>query len=129
MGRFIKIRVGDVTLQGELNESPTASLIWKALPMEGTGNRWGEEIYCAIPVKAELDDTARAVVERGDLGYWPQGQALCIFFGPTPVSRGDEIRPASPVNLVGKIRGDLRLLKEAAEGTKVRVEKETQVAS
>lgn len=124
MDRCIQIRVGDVTLQGELNESPTASIIWEALPIEGTGNRWGEEIYFAIPVKAELDDTARAVVERGDLGYWPQGHALCIFFGPTPVSRGDEIRPASPVNLVGKIRGDLRVLKEAAEGTMVRLDKE-----
>jgi hypothetical protein len=124
MDRCIQIHVGDVTLEGELNESPTASLIWEALPIEGTGNRWGEEIYFAIPVKAELDDTARGVVERGDLGYWPQGHALCIFFGPTPVSRGDEIRPASPVNLVGKIRGNLRVLKEAAEGTTVRLDKE-----
>ena len=124
MDRCIQIHVGDVTLEGELNESPTALLIWEALPIEGTGNRWGEEIYFAIPVKAELDDTARAVVERGDLGYWPQGHALCIFFGPTPVSRGEEIRPASPVNLVGKIRGNLRVLKEAAEGTMVRLDKE-----
>ena len=124
MDRCIQIHVGDVTLQGELNESPTASIIWEALPIEGRGNRWGEEIYFAIPVAAQLDDTARAVVERGDLGYWPQGHALCIFFGPTPVSRGDEIRPASPVNIVGKIRGDLRALKEAAEGTIVRLDKE-----
>jgi hypothetical protein len=124
MDRFIQIHVGDVTLQGELNESPTASIIWEALPIEGTGNRWGEEIYFAIPVAAELEDTARAVVERGDLGYWPQGHALCIFFGPTPMSRGDEIRPASPVNIVGKIRGDLRALKEVAEGTIVRLDKE-----
>jgi hypothetical protein len=124
MSRFIKIRVGDVTVQGELNESPTASLIWGALPIKGTGSRWGEEIYFAIPVEADLDDTARAVVERGDLGYWPQGQALCIFFGPTPISRGDEIRPASPVNIVGKIKSDLRSLTEAAEGSRVRVERE-----
>jgi hypothetical protein len=124
MSRFIKIRIGDVTVQGELNESPTASLIWGALPIKGTGSRWGEEIYFAIPVEADLDDTARAVVERGDLGYWPQGQALCIFFGPTPISRGDEIRPASPVNIVGKIKSDLRSLTEAAEGSRVRVERE-----
>jgi hypothetical protein len=124
MDRCIQIHVGDVTLQGELNESPTASLIWEALPIEDMGNRWGAEIYFAIPVKAELDDTARAVVEHGDLGYWPQGHALCIFFGPTPVSRGDEIRPASPVNIVGKIRGDLRALKEVADGTIVRLAKE-----
>ncbi len=124
MDRFIQIYVGDATLQGELNESSTAALIWEALPIEGSGNRWGEEIYFAIPVTAELDDTARAVVERGDLGYWPQGHALCIFFGPTPASRGDEIRPASPVNIVGKIKGDLRVLKGVAEGTIVRLDKE-----
>jgi len=123
MDRGIRIQIGDVVLQGELNKSPTASLIWEALPIEGRGNRWGEEIYFAIPVAAELDETARAVVERGDLGYWPQGHALCIFFGPTPVSRGDEIRPASPVNIVGNIKGDLRVLKEVAEGTIVRLDK------
>jgi hypothetical protein len=124
MSRRIKIRIGDSVVQGELNDSPTATLIWEALPIEGEGNRWGDEIYFAIPVEAELDDTARAVVERGDLGYWPQGHSLCIFFGPTPMSRGDEIRPASPVNLVGKIRGDLQIFKDAAEGTMVRLAKE-----
>jgi hypothetical protein len=124
MARFIKICVGDVVVRGEMHESRTATLIWEALPIESTGNRWGEEIYFAIPVEAELDDTARSVVDRGDLGYWPQGQALCIFFGPTPVSRGDEIRPASAVNIVGKIRGDLRILKGVAEGAAVLVEKE-----
>ncbi len=124
MERRIQIRVGDIVLQGELNKSPTASLIWEALPITGKGNLWGEEIYFAIPVKAALDDTARAVVEHGDLGYWPQGHALCIFFGPTPVSRGDEIRPASPVNIVGKIKGDLRILKRVAEGTTVHLDRE-----
>jgi hypothetical protein len=92
--------------------------------MEGRGNRWGDEIYFAIPIEAELDDTARAVVEQGDLGYWPTGHALCIFFGPTPASQGDEIRPASPVNLVGKITGDLQVFKDAAEGSLVRLDKE-----
>ena len=129
MDRCIKIRFGDVVVRGEMHESLTATLIWEALPLESTGSRWGAEIYFAIPVEAELDDTARSVVERGDLGYWPQGHALCIFFGPTPVSRGDEIRPASPVNIVGKIRGDLRIFKEAAEGTMVRLDKEEEVAS
>jgi hypothetical protein len=124
MSKRIKIYIGDSVVQGELNESPTAALIWEALPIEGEGNRWGEEIYFAIPVDAGLDDSAREVVERGDLGYWPQGHALCIFFGPTPVSQGDEIRPASPVNLVGKIRGDLHIFKDAAEGTMVHLAKE-----
>jgi hypothetical protein len=124
MDRCIEIRIGKSVVQGELNESPTAALIWEALPMEGRGNRWGDEIYFAIPIEAELDDTARAVVEQGDLGYWPTGHALCIFFGPTPASQGDEIRPASPVNLVGKITGDLQVFKDAAEGSLVRLDKE-----
>ena len=124
MDRIIKICFGDSVVRGELNESPTAALIWEALPIEGEGNLWGEEIYFAIPVEAELDDSARAVVERGDLGYWPQGRALCIFFGPTPASQGDEIRPASPVNLVGKIRGDLQIFKGVTEGSMVRLDKE-----
>jgi hypothetical protein len=124
MSKRIKILIGNSVVEGELNDSPTATLIWEALPIEGKGSRWGEEIYFAIPVEAGIDDSAREVVERGDLGYWPQGHALCIFFGPTPVSRGDEIRPASPVNLVGKVSGDLRIFQEAAEGTMVRLAKE-----
>lgn len=129
MSRGIKICIGDSTVRGELNESPTAALIWEALPIEGEGNLWGEEIYFAIPVEAELDDTARDVVERGDLGYWPQGRALCIFFGPTPMSHGDEIRPASAVNIVGKITGDHLIFQTVTEGTTVRLEEEHSVIS
>lgn len=129
MDRMIKICVGDLVVQGELNESPTATLIWEALPIVGKANLWGDEIYFSIPVDADLDNTAHDVVERGDLGYWPQGRAFCMFFGPTPVSRGDEIRPASAVNLVGKIRGDLRIFKEVQEGITVRLNKEQEVAS
>jgi hypothetical protein len=129
MRRAITIRFGEGVVAGELNESPTATLIWEALPIESEGNLWGEEIYFSIPVEAELDDTARDVVARGDVGYWPQGRALCIFFGPTPVSQGDEIRPASAVTLVGKITGDHRIFKKATEGMVVRVEKERSVIS
>ncbi|OGP53679.1 MAG: hypothetical protein A2Y65_00090 [Deltaproteobacteria bacterium RBG_13_52_11] len=124
MDRVIKICIGDSVVQGELNEGPTATLIWEALPIKGKANLWGDEIYFSTPVAAELDNTARDVVERGDLGYWPQGRALCIFFGPTPVSQGDEIRPASAVNLVGKIKGGLQIFKEVQEGMTVRLEKE-----
>lgn len=129
MDRLIKICIGDSVVQGALNEGPTATLIWEALPINGKANLWGDEIYFSIPVDAVLDNTARDVVERGDVGYWPQGRALCIFFGPTPVSQGDEIRPASAVNLVGKIKGGLQIFKEVQEGMTVRLEKEKEVAS
>jgi hypothetical protein len=129
MRRAIRVCIGDVVAQGELHGSPTATRIWEALPIEGQTSRWGDEIYFGIPVVMDLDDTAHEVVERGDVGYWPQGRALCIFFGPTPVSHGDEIRPASAVNLVGKMEGDLRIFKEVQEGMIVRLEKEQKVTT
>ena len=126
MPTAITIHFGDVVIAAELDENPTATLIEEALPIESEVNRWGEEIYFPIPVEAELDDTARDVVERGELGYWPEGRALCIFFGPTPASKGDEIRPASAVNIVGRIKGDHTVLRTIREGTTVHVEKEQQ---
>jgi hypothetical protein len=129
MARGIRVYIGDSVVQGELNDCPTATLIWDALPVKGRANRWGDEIYFGIPVDAALDHTARDVVEKGDLGYWPQGRALCIFFGPTPVSQRNEIRPASAVNVVGKITGSLQIFKEVTEGSTVRLEKEREVAS
>jgi hypothetical protein len=123
MSRGIWISFGEVVVEGRLYESPTAALIWEALPIEGEGHRWGEEVYFTIPVQAPLDDTAREVVKQGDVGYWPQGQALCIFFGPTPASRADEIRAASAVNIVGTIMGDPQVFKKATEGIIMRVEK------
>ena len=122
MSRGIRIRFGDVTVEGRLNESPTAALIWEALPIEGEGHRWGDEIYFTIPVKAPLDDKAQEVVERGDVGYWPPGQAFCVFFGPTPVSQSDEIRAASAVNIVGTITGDPQVFKKATDGIVMRLE-------
>jgi hypothetical protein len=129
MDRVIRICIGDSVVQGVLNDSHTAALIWKALPIKGQANLWGDEIYFSIPVEADLDSMARDVVERGDLGYWPQGRALCIFFGPTPVSEGDEIRPASAVNLVGKVKGDLRIFRRVREGMIVRVDNLQEVTA
>ncbi len=82
---------------------------------------WGDEIYFRTGLEAREDD-AREVVEFGDVGYWPPGQGLCLFFGPTPMSRGDEIRPASPVNVLGKIEGDAAVLKSVGPGAGVTVE-------
>ena len=112
----IVIKAGNIELEGILNDSPTAKLIWEKLPIESSGNLWGNEIYFSIPVSSEFDNTAREIVELGDIGYWPTGKAFCIFFGPTPLSEGDEIVPASQVNIVGRIIGDPTKLKEFEDG-------------
>jgi len=116
MGEKILIRSGKIEIMGELNDSPTALALFKALPLSTTVNTWGDEIYFEVPVNRELDDTAAELVEAGDLGYWPQGRAFCIFFGPTPISREGEIRPASAVNLLGKATGDLQTLRGVHDG-------------
>ena len=124
MEKKIRIKAGTVTAQAVLNDSPTAGKIWEALPIEASGDTWGDEIYFGIPVKAPLEKEAKEVVEVGDLGFWPPGHAFCIFFGPTPVSRGSEVRPASAVNVVGRIAGDAKVFKKVPSGSKVRIEKE-----
>lgn len=125
MERRIRIKAGAVEVAAELNNTGTAQAIWDALPITGRGNRWGEEIYFSIPANLEAEN-AREVVTTGDLGYWPPGTAFCIFFGPTPMSRGEEIRPASPVNVFGKVVGDATVFKQVASGTEVSVERVIQ---
>ncbi len=119
---MIRIRAGAVEVTAELNDTRTAQVIWQALPVTATAQTWGDEIYFSIPVNLSQEN-AREVVEKGDLGYWPPGQAMCLFFGPTPVSRGNEIRPASPVNIFGQIIGDTAILKKVRGGTQILVEK------
>ena len=121
MARDIRITVGNVVLEAELNYTQTAGSIWDSLPIEGNGNTWGNEIYFQIPVEGELEDP-QEVVELGDLGYWPPGNAFCLFFGLTPASQGDEIRPASEVTVIGKIKGDSTVLKSVSSGTLVILE-------
>ncbi len=123
MDKKIKIKAGDVEAQAVLNDSPTAKKIWEALPLEARGDTWGDEIYFAIPVKSPLEKDAKELVEVGDLGYWPTGSAFCIFFGPTPMSRGNEVRPASAVNVIGKVAGDAKIFKRVASGAKIRIER------
>jgi hypothetical protein len=115
----IIIRAGSVETSAELNDSPTAHKIWDALPIEGRANRWGDEIYFSIPVKTGGEPGARADVEVGELGYWPPGNAFCIFFGPTPVSTGDKPRAASPVNILGVMAGDATQFRAVWDGEKV----------
>jgi hypothetical protein len=123
MGKRINILVGDLKVEAELNDSKTARLIWETLPIEAKVNTWGEEIYFAIPVKTGLEEGAREVVSFGELGYWPTGHAFCIFFGPTPASRGNEIRAASAVNIIGKILGDPKVFRKVKDGVKIVLEK------
>ena len=120
--RSIRIVAGDVEISAELNDTPTADLVWDALPITASGSTWGDEIYFRAPVQAEEMD-AVPTVEMGAVAYWPPGQAICLFFGPTPMSVGDEIRPASPVNVFGRILGDPTTLKSVSSGSEIRVER------
>ena len=106
----------------ELYDTLTADLVWDALPISASGSTWGDEIYFRTPVIAEEQD-AVPTVDMGAVAYWPPGQAICLFFGPTPMSVGDEIRPASPVNVFGGILGDPTVLKSVSSGSEVRVER------
>ena len=108
----IKITVGKIILYAQLNDTPTAKKIENILPYRSTFNTWGDEIYFSIPVESKLDHSAKEEVKMGELGYWPEGRAFCIFFGPTPISKGDKLIPASAVNIVGRIEGDPTILRD-----------------
>ena len=109
----------DATLTTENPE--TAKAFLEALPIHGNANTWGDEIYFTVPVDAG-EENGKTVVEMGDIAYWPPGNAFCIFFGPTPMSRGDEIRPASAVNVFGRIEGDPKIFKKVRSGDEVTLE-------
>jgi len=123
MARAIRITAGSLSAEARLNDSKTAGAIWDALPIEAKGQTWGDEIYFDIGLTAG-PESPREVVELGDLAYWPPGHAFCIFFGPTPVSRGDECRAASVVNVVGKLEGDPTIFKKVRAGTRVTIERQ-----
>lgn len=118
----IRITAGPVVVDAILNETPTAQAIWQALPLEARANIWGDEIYFSIPVHLDEAKNAREVVDLGDLGYWSPGHAFCIFFGRTPMSLGNEIRPASAVNVFGRIETDATILKRVPDGARIRIE-------
>jgi hypothetical protein len=123
MERKIRISAGHVSAEAALNDSPTATKIWEALPLEARGNTWGDEIYFSIPVDAKEEKDARDIVAVGELGYWPPGTAFCIFFGRTPASTDSRPRAASNVNIVGTVTGDATVFKAVSSGTKVRLER------
>lgn len=103
MARYLVIRGEEAELKVKLHEGPTAEEIWERLPLEARADLWGDEVYFAIPVSVGPEADARETVEVGDVGYWPPGNALCLFFGPTPASVDEKPKAASPVTVVGKI--------------------------
>lgn len=115
---------GKIKAELREDENPiTAQAIWNALPIEAKVDTWGDEIYFSIPVDLKEENSV-SVVKEGNLGYWPKGRCFCIFFGPTPMSKGEEIIPASPVNLFGKVMGDARVFKKVFAGAKIKVMRE-----
>ena len=119
--RRVRITAGAVNVTATLNDSVTAGMMWDALPYEAPAGTWGDEIYFTIPVEAD-EEQAVDVVEMGAVAYWPPGSALCLFFGLTPMSRGDEIRPASAVNVLGSVDDDPTILKQINPGDTIVVE-------
>jgi hypothetical protein len=122
MAKRIQILFGDISLPAEIDETNTGRAIWEALPLEGRGSRWGQEIYFSVALDLP-GENPREVVDPGALAYWPAGPAFCIFWGPTPVSEDKECRPYSPVNVFGRVLGDLTLLNRVTD-LSVRVERE-----
>ena len=120
--RTISISVGGIQVLARLDDNETADKVWEALPISASASTWGDEIYFRTPVQAAEEDAVETV-EMGAVAYWPPGQAICLFFGPTPMSVGNEIRPASPVNVFGSIEGDPTVLKSVSSGEHIAVER------
>ncbi len=122
MNSKIRIIIGQVSVEAELAATPCARAISGVLPITAKTNEWGDEFYFEVPVHAPLDETATSNVKAGDIGYWPPGDAVAIFFGPTPLSRDETPVPASEVNIIGKITGDTALLKKAKGAPSIMLE-------
>lgn len=122
MPTHVTIKVDNLIVKAELFDTACAKKIVERLPIEARPDEWGDEFYFEIPVTESLDETATAKVKVGDIGYWPPGKALAIFFGATPMSTGSDPVPASAVNLVGKIIDDATLLKKVKGAVKIRIE-------
>jgi hypothetical protein len=121
--RVLQISVGQLVITATLNDSATSDQLWDALPITGRANIWGDEIYFSIPVDADEAVDALETVDMGSVAYWPPGNALCLFWGPTPMSAPGEIRPASAVNVMGVIDGDPTVLVQVTDGVEVLVER------
>ncbi len=120
--RKLKMTIGDVEISAELFDTPTADAIWAALPFEAKAQTWGKEVYFTTPATAGLEPDAKDVVEPGELAVWVGGDAIAIGFGPTPVSRGNEIRLVEPTNIWGRALDDVKQLSRVRAGARIRVE-------
>ena len=123
--RKILITISNLSVSAELNNSVSADKIWEALPLSGSANVWGDEIYFEIPVSLKEVSDAQQEVEIGTLAYWPPGSALCVFFGKTSVSTNDKPKAYSPVNVLGLVDGDSRVFKIVEAGDQIVIDKET----
>ena len=123
--RKILITISNLSVSAELNNSVSADKIWEALPLSGSVNVWGDEIYFEIPVSLKEVSDAQQEVEVGTLAYWPPGSALCVFFGKTPVSTSDKPKAYSPVNVLGSVDGDSKVFKIVKAGDQIVIDKET----
>jgi len=118
----LKMTISKVVIRAELFDTPTANAIWQSLPFDSSAHIWGREVYFSTPAKVQLEPDAKDVVEAGELAFWVEGQSIAIGFGPTPVSRGNEIRLVSPTNIWGRALDDVRQLAGVREGASIRVE-------
>lgn len=121
MARDILIRSGDVAVRARLLDTPTADAVWRALPLYARAQTWGEEVYFRVPLSNPQEAGARAVVAPGEIAFWPDGDAIAIGFGRTPISRGDEIRLASPCNIWARALDDVRAFAAVADGDEIAV--------
>lgn len=119
----IRIKFEKLEIEGEVFNTKLGKKVYEKLPFKSKARTWGKEIYFEIPVDSEIENPKRQV-EKGDIGYWPEGKCMCLFFGPTPISDGEKIIPASEVEIIGKIKSDLKILESVKNGEKIVVERE-----
>jgi hypothetical protein len=121
--RKLKMTIGPVKIEAELFDTPTADAIYAKLPFTSTASTWGDEVYFSTPVHVRREADAKDVVEAGELAFWVEGDSIAIGFGPTPVSRGKEIRLAARTNIWGKALGSVTQLRQVKDGDPINVEK------